>query len=339
MNLDIRKQNILLYIIDRYIQTGEPVSSKALCERLGVSSATIRNEMMRLEELGFLRQPHTSAGRVPTENAYRFYVDRMIGDVSLPENEKAEIDHLLSMPGAAMDTLLTKALGLLSDLTGCATISTMPDERASAIRDVSVVKAGGRMVLLIVYTSCGVVQNGLLKLDHEPSDDLLAVINRVAAETFEGVAVADVTPALIQTAVVSSGELMLELSPVMFALYELITKLRESGVLIEGQSNLLLGGAFDGEAARQLLSFLNAREHIYSLLTGDEDFNIVIGRESNQDAMENASVLTTKYKLGDTSLGSIGIVGPTRMDYARMIARLSYLADKISGALSHLIDE
>ena len=242
MELGARKLKILQAVIEAYIQTGEPVGSKALCELLdvSVSSATIRNEMASLSELGLLEQPHTSAGRIPTQFGYRLYINELMKPKPLSDEEMRYIDGYLSEYADDPDLLLEKAAEMLAEMTKYAAISTTPTNRDATIQRIQLVQTGPHTAMLVLTTSTGAVKSKLFRTNYLLNSDILRMFSNVLNEKMGSVHLLNVTPDFIKSTAFSIGELSLMMAPVFVALGQACREVLKTNVLLEGRTNLLL---------------------------------------------------------------------------------------------------
>lgn len=341
MEISERKLKILAAIVETYVRTGEPVGSKALCDALdcSVSSATIRNEMADLVELGLLEQPHTSAGRIPSHAGYRLYIDKLMAQKPLSEEEQRFIDGSLSASADDPEHLLEDASQILADMTRYAAVSTTPSDEEATVRHLQFVQTGRRTAMVVMMTSSGILKNKLFRCDYDLTPEILRIFHKVLNEKFSGIPVASITPAFIQTLAASMGEMTMLLPAVLVAVLEAAREAMEADIRLEGQYNLLFLPEFGMDSVRRLMEFLNRREQLIRLLEGQTgSTKVLVGPESDHPELYDSSIVVTRYSLGGKNAGAIGIIGPTRMDYAKMIAKLEYLASSVGTLLSEIMD-
>lgn len=336
MELAQRKKHIFCALVEEYIRTGEPVGSKYLASSAGISlsSATIRNEMAELAELGFLEQPHTSAGRVPTQQGLRLYVDKLMGSYSLSSEERNEFDELLSMVGSDISTILERAGGVLAEITGCAAVSTSPDDKASAIRRVEVVPAGSRSLLLVILTTSGIIKSRLCRIDENVTADMLSFFCRLIEDKFCGISIDKVTPELIDEVKGELYEYTYALSPVVDIIAD---EVRSAGseVFVGGAANLLARHEFDSEKVVKFMKILEHRDKLLQIIGDTGGVRVCIGDENGIPIMNNFALISAPYAFKGKPCGAVGIVGPSRLDYAKMVSSIEYF----SGVLSRLIND
>ncbi len=328
MQLSQRKEDILVTIIRSYIRSGEPVGSKALCEELrSVSSATIRNEMSELSELGYLDQPHTSAGRIPTDRAFRLYIDRLMPLRSLSEKEKRALNMLLPDDDIYGERGLRRALKSLADATHCVALLTT-ESAGILVHKVELIPMGQHTALLVLVTTTGSVHSRMLRFASPLTDALIRRFIGVVEDGLVGTEVSAVQPAMLQTLVAGAGEYALELTPLLSALTELIRETGESKLELAGQSNLLMYGEFSPMRVREILDMFTRDEMLSLLDMWHRDSGVILGGDTAYRALESSSIIVSRYKTDGRS-GYIGVIGPLRMDYEIMIPSINYLAGEL----------
>lgn len=338
MKSDDRRLKILEIVVDSFIKTGEPVGSKLIAELLGnaVSSATIRNDMATLERLGFLEQPHTSAGRVPTYLGYRMYINRLMVPEPLTEEEKHRIDDIVGQDDVSANAVLDNALNALAELTGCAAVSTNNLPQFSVITKVEIVPAGRRLYALLLITSAGDIRNKICRLEFDLSQEQLEFFENLVKQELLGMKVEDLTPATLQNLSMALGSYMLSLSPLLYAVYELSDEISRRHVDIKGERNLLKFSDFD---PGELINFINTRNEIGKILSGAFDgINVVFGKENDTFTITNSSLILSKYGTNH-SLGSFGVVGPIRLDYSKIIPYIQYFSESVSKMMDRMMEE
>lgn len=340
MELDARKQKILAAIAKHYIETGEPVGSKNLLNVLdfSVSSATIRNEMAALSEMGYLEQPHTSAGRIPSKKGFRFYLDRLIEFEPISENEMRLIDEVFKASDVEPQKLIENAGHLLADITNCAAIAATPSAEHSVISRIEILPVSSRTFLLLMVTSSGAMKNRICRSDFEISVDALQFFVRFINEKFKGVLLDDINTPFIQTLAVSMGQYSLLLTPLLYSLFELAKEISSGVVMLEGEANLLNHKELD-IIARDLLKLLSHPNEFLSLVPpSHEGVNVIIGSELSSPVLKDTSVLVTRYNIAGDLAGTIGIIGPTRLNYAKIIPHIEYFAKVLGRILKDNLD-
>lgn len=341
MELSERKQIILAAVVEQFIETGEPVGSKGLQATLGlsVSSATIRNEMSELAEMGYLEQPHTSAGRVPSQKGYRYYVDHLMNRREPDDYQRRQMEADISAGGADPQRLIEKAGEVLAQLTNCAAMSTMPKGEGVSIRRVEVVPVGGKTCMTLLLTSAGIIRSRVCRLDFELTASMLENFYNVVSSALLGRPVSEVGAVMLQTLAASLGSEALPMLPLIAAVAELARDADETDVMLEGQSNLLNHREYDGKVY-ELLEFLNKPQPLGHLISSSKnDLDVLIGKESLFRQLEDSSIILARYNIGLRESGAIGLIGPTRIDYARIIPSVEYLTGLLGRMLKKALEE
>ncbi len=344
--LSPRKQQVLASIVETFVASGEPVGSKSLAERLGVSSATIRNEMAALSQMGYLEQPHTSAGRVPSQRGYRMYVDRLMGDLSISPEEQLQLDRMLMLDAYDPEKLLENVSRVLASITHLAALSTMPTGGGAVIRGVQFVQTGRRTAMAILMISTGAMKTRMFKCDFDLTPEMMRIFFRVLNERLAGKPLEAVTPAFVQSLALSLGDLAILMSSALMAVLEMAKNATEADIRLNGQMNLLFYPEFDSGGARRVMDFLESRQELCRLLFSDEGkttaqghVRVMIGTESHRAELQDSSVIIARYDIDGRPAGAIGILGPTRMDYRSLVAHLDYLAFSVGRMLTDLMRE
>ncbi len=342
MELGKRKEMILAAVVEHYINTGEPIGSKMLMQTLpiSVSSATIRNEMSELAEMGLLEQPHTSAGRIPSQLGYRYYVDYLMDTTELTPQEMLLIKTELERSAGDPDKLLGKAGEILAKMTGCAAVATTPTDEEAVIKHIEIVPVGRRIAMIVMMTSSGIIKNGICKLDTELTNDMVRIFYDISADCFVGRPVSDVGTVMIQTLVASLGENALSMSPLFVVLADIAAQAMQAEIRLEGEQNLLHHREYDGDIY-DMMQFFDEREKLERAISdmGHGALSVKIGKENGYRQLENSSMIIAKYNIGGHEGGSIGIIGPTRLDYAKLIPSIEYLTDLVGKILTDTLEE
>lgn len=340
MELSPRQDRVLASVVAGYSRTGEPVGSKAVAEELGVSSATVRNEMAGLIGLGLLEQPHTSAGRVPSQRGYREYIDRLMPPQPLEESEKRALDSLLAGSAYDPETLLSRGAQLLAGATRCAAAATTPSGARASVKAVQFVQTARRTAMLILLSSAGTMKTRVFRCGFDLTPELTRLYFRVFNEKVTGRGVADITPGFAQSMAASLGEMYVLLGPPLQALLEAARDTAEARVLLSGQMNLLFYPELGQRGVRRVLGFLESREDLLRLLGARPGrVKVLIGRESGRPELEDISLAVAGYAVNGQDAGSMAAVGPVRMDYPRLTAVLEYLSGQVGHMLTMLSQE
>ena len=343
MELDARKLGILKAIIDEYIMSASPVGSRAISkhEEFNLSSATIRNEMSDLEELGYLEQPHTSAGRIPSDKAYRLYVDQMMQRAALSDDEiKLIRDHL----GAKLDeveSVMKQTAQALSAVTNYTAMVMPPILAANRLRHIQLVPLREGRALVVIVTTAGFARDAIIRVPEEIRSDELERISRLLTERFYDCRMDHIGE---QIAAEMSGELY-ERRAFLCSVVEAIERKmapESPNVQLSGATNMLHYPEYsDMNKAKNFLAAVEGRNLLYEMLkrTSKLEFSITIGNENQDEMFKDCSIVTATYQIGDEPLGSFGIIGPTRMNYGKVISVLEYMRRSLSEMLSSDQDE
>lgn len=334
LSLSDRKRRILKAIIDEYIENAEPVGSKVIAarSRLSVSPATIRNEMSELEELGYLEQPHISAGRVPSTAGYRLYVNELMQTPALSVREAEAINSALGTQMRELEKMLRDFGSLVSRLTNYTTYTLTTRASSETVRKFDVFLIDPQTAICVIVTSSGLLKNKQLKLPCRTDEDSILRVARICNMFFTERTLDDISLSLIRRAATEAGELSsLVMSIAEFA-GDILSENREGDVYIDGISRILSHPEYrDPEKAQELLSYLTDKEELirhtrkhYGDSGETSPIRFSIGTENSDEPLRDAGIVYGSYDLGKNLQGVIGIVGPTRMDYAKVAANLNY---------------
>lgn len=337
MDLTERKKKILRAIIESYIQTAEPVGSKAIAAsmRLELSAATIRNEMADLEELGLLEKPHTSAGRIPSSRGYRLYVNELMEAHRLSQQETERINHALQMKMQELDRVIDQAGQIISHLTNYPSFALTVGRGRVTIRRFDLLMVERNAFIVVAMTDTNVVRNRLFRLPSDLNEAQLVMLNTLLNSTFTGLTLTEITPELMRVAAHAAGEAYGLISLVVSFSMEVLESLERRSVYTSGLAHLLEQPEYQSlERAQSLMSYLSEGSDPNRFPTPQNELiNILIGSENVEEALKDTSVVMASYDIGDGMKGLIGLVGPTRMDYAKLTARLAYFAERLSRLL------
>ena len=336
-----RKLKILAAIIDIYVKTGEPVSSKALCNLpdFSFSSATIRNEMAELTELGYLEQPHTSAGRIPSHLGYRLYINQLMDKKNISTKSKKIIDNSLVEHCDNPENLLNEAANLLASLTNMAVIQAALFSKLDTIKELQFVQTGSHTGLVLLITSSGVVKNRFFRCNYTLSEEVLEECTKIFNSEFINIPLVNINENFIKKVADKYSEILSLINPILTSIFLAIKDIIKLDVKLEGQSNLLLFPDFDFNSIINISNFLNKGNNITNFITSlpDNNTKVVIGKETPFEQLSDSSIVITNYTVGGKTRGIIGTIGPVRMDYSDTIANLEYIASSISEILSGLL--
>lgn len=332
--LDERKRRILAAVVDAYITTGEPVGSKAVAALpdIRVSPATIRNDMAMLEQLGYLEQPHTSAGRIPTYSGYRLYIDELMNEKALSEEEKLLLDSCLDVDVPTADALIESASKALAELTHCATVVKNVAPKFSVITKVELIPTGRRMYVLLMVTSSGNIKNKVCRLEFDLTNEQIEFFSRYMAENLQGVSIEDLDGDTIDRLVSAMGAYMVTLAPLLQGVCELAEGFKDNEIKLQGEKNLLTRQDINSD---QIVRFFENKNKVVKNMLDDSfgDLQVLFG-EDGGFIIENSSMIVSKIKKDGKTAGSLGVIGPMRLDYAKIIPYLEYLTDRITDIIS-----
>ncbi len=336
--LSERKKRILKAIVDAHIVDGEPVGSKYLMqdEHLNVSSATIRNEMAELEAMGYLEQPHTSAGRVPSELGYRFYVDTLIESYAMTTSEITEINKLLKSKMNELDQILLAASKLAGNLTNYTSFVIKPKANLVKIKRFDVIYVDRHSLLLVMISDNGAVLTKRLSIDinvtQMTASDLAMALNDNIADKCAD----EITLPIIVELENAMGDKASIVNPIIKIIYESMNELDRGDLKISGMDRLLQYPEYSNkDQLRELLGAFEKKEDILELVSEHEDgVNVVIGSESSVKVMNNSALVFKPVVRDGKTLGAIGIIGPRRMDYAKVVATIEGLAGNVESILN-----
>ena len=335
MELTERKKKVLRSVVDLYIRTAEPVGSKAITDLpdMKYSSATIRNEMADLTTMGYLEQPHTSAGRIPSAAGYRLYVDELMADYRLSIDETKSINLAIDEKMQRVDKLVEKVAKLVSQATDLPAISMASRQGDATVKRFELIEAGAGSFILVVMLSNDEVVNKLIKLPLHVTENDLKVLSALLNATMAELSVDEFTPGLMDRVMRSAGAAA-SLVPIIV---EFTTDtLRRSGsanMAVAGQMRLLSHPEYRNiDKAQKVISGLDEESlsNLPAVMQGAKGTRVLVGPENVAEELKDTSVVMTKFDIGDGMQGMIGVVGPTRMDYAKVTARLSYFAESLS---------
>ena len=341
MELSGRKEQILSAVVERFITTGEPVGSKLLAAMLplSVSPATIRNEMAYLSEKGYLDQPHTSAGRIPSDKGYRYYIDRLLQNYAPSEADMFRILSRIDHSEGDSNEILAQICEILAELTGCAAAASSPDPEGSRIKSARLVPVGKRNVMVLVATDAGALKSRIARLEREPNYETTELFYNVVSAHFTDVPADGITTAGIQSAAASLGEKALELMPLLVSFYECASAASQATVTVRGQSNLLRIPELRA-CASEIIELLNDGEAAQRLLqiASDAPVELSIGAENEFGCLRGATIIRASYRPGEGRGGTVAVIGPTKSDYPRIIPLVKYISGVAGAVLGELGD-
>ena len=344
MDMNERKLKILEAIIRDYIETGDPVGSRTISKKydLGISSATIRNEMADLEELGLIIQPHTSAGRIPSDKGYRLYVDGMMKRPQItPEVEKV-IVNLIKEKITRIDSLVEETAKLVAMLTNCTTIAMTPPISQVRIKHIQLVPIDDYSVACVVVTDTNSVKNHVIDTPKAIDFNMCMALTNILNEKLKGSSLSQISVDQIRTSI---EEKMKEYGDIASSVLEAIdSTLKQEDtpeIYIRGTNNILdFNGLHDKDKTRELFKLLEEKPYLTKLLDQSKPNTITvkIGEENILTPMKDYSVVTTSYSIGEHTIGNLGIIGPTRMNYDQVVSVLEYVSYHITNMLKDFND-
>ncbi|MBV7273034.1 heat-inducible transcriptional repressor HrcA [Clostridium thailandense] len=342
MEMDERKIRILQAIINDYISTAEPVGSRTIAKKydLGISSATIRNEMADLEEMGYLEQPHSSAGRKPSNKGYRLYVDKLMKIHELtPEEEYIIKNQILVNALFEVNTIIKHTTMLLSELTNLTSIVKTPSVSKSYIKYIQLVSIDSSNILLVIITDSGIIKNNVIRVGKVVSADVLARLSNILNARLK-----NLNCEQINLEVINNLKRDLEghediFNAIIPVLHESLSNNDSSEIYMEGTTNIFNYPEYkDIDKAREFLSLLDNKSKVSGLLNNSSNISIKIGAENFTEGAEDCSVISAVYNVKDRPIGEIGVIGPTRMPYSKVIPVLANVVRELNFILTNLYD-
>ncbi len=337
MDLSERKLRILQAIIDDFIHSAEPVGSRTLSKKynLGISPATIRNEMSDLEELGYIKQPHTSAGRIPSDKAYRLYVDRLMDKYVLNDQQKMIIGKKIMDNLVELDSTIEHASKILSNLTNLTSFAITPKNDENILKYIKLVQVDQNSLMLMIVTEAGNVNNTLLKIDNPYTEENLNVLSKVLTYNYKGKTLSTITKMEIirdfEEDIETMGRIMKNVMPNFLSTLENMLNVH---LYMDGLTNIFsLPEYYNIEKAKEFLEMLNQKEHLTEVLMNrDSGVVITIGQENPDTEMKDCSLITATYSINGQTVGKLGVIGPTRMKYSKITSIIEYMTDNLSNA-------
>ena len=338
MELTDRQKKVLRSVVDLYIRTAEPVGSKAITGRpdMKFSSATIRNEMAELTNMGLLEQPHTSAGRVPSAAGYRFYVDELMSDYRLSMDETKSINNAIEEKMQRVDKMVENVAKLVSQATDLPAISVASQRGSFTVKRFDLILAGEGDIILVVMLSNDQVVNKLIKLPVSVSETDLKLLSAVLNATMTDIPLDGYTAELMDKVMRSAGAASSLVPVIVDFTTEALRHQNSTDVSVAGQMKLLGQPEYrDVDKAQKVLTSLDsldekALSNLPAVLQDGNGTKVLVGPENVAKELKDTSVVMTKFDIGEGMQAMIGVVGPTRMDYAKVTARLSYFAESLS---------
>ncbi len=331
--LNDRKKQILQAVIEEYINTAEPVSSGTLVEKYGLdfSSATIRNEMADLEKEGYLEKPHTSAGRIPSVKGYRFYVDELLNDENISLDEIQYIKTQLETKVNEMEDLTKITTNTISDITHYATVAIGPNSSNNLIKDIKFILLGERMLMAVILTENGAIKETIIKYDEDINQNQVDGLNYTFNNKLRGKPLEKIDKPMEEYILSTMSDQVNVIKPIIGQLNKAIEE--SDKIYLKGANNVFDFPEFEKiDTARNFLSILDTKEQMLEVLNSGfaKDINVYIGEENEKEELKDLSIVTFKHTVAGKDLGTIGIIGPKRMNYSKVISIMKYISKKLN---------
>lgn len=331
--LDDRKKKVLQAIVEEYINTAEPVSSNALISKYGLecSSATIRNEMADLEKKGLLDKMHTSSGRVPSAKGYRYYVDELLKDDNISLEEVKYISDKLETKVNEIEDLTKITANTISEITHYTTVTIGPKTDEQIIKEIKFVLLGSRMILAVIMTDTGMVKETIIKFDEDVNEKQVETINYMFNNKLKGKPIETINQPLEEYLYNEMKGMVGVIKPIITQIKKVLFEKNE--IHLQGARKELDLPEFNSlQVAKNFMNILDEKELIADMLNSGfaEDINVYIGGEDEKEQLKDFSVVTFKHKIGNKDMGTIGIIGPKRMDYSKVISVMKYISKKLN---------
>lgn len=339
--LDERKLRVLHAIINSYISSAEPIGSRTISKKydLGVSSATIRNEMSDLEDLGYLNKPYTSAGRVPSDKAYRLYVDMLLKDSKtlIDMRKKQEIKKTLLKEAVEIDSLIENSTKILSKLTNYTALAIAPQFERSTLKHIQLIPIDEYEILVVIVSDSGIVKNTIFRIDNQIPDDQLNIISNFLNGKLKGLTIEEIGNEIDTVVFKEMYEYKNIIESIIPVINQSLEEVENVEVFADGVTNIFNFPEYsDVTKARSFLSFIEDKNLVVDIMLKNtlDDFEITIGGENSIDEIKDCSLITATYKLDGNTIGKIGVIGPTRMDYFKVINAVNLLAMNLNEIMS-----
>ena len=342
VQIDLRKKKILQAIVDEYINTAEPVGSRYIARKheLGLSSATIRNEMADLEEMGYLAQPHTSSGRIPSDKGYRLYVDDIMKTRELSMEEINAVTVELGIKIGEINQLLQRASTVMSKLTKYTTLSMTSSFDESIIKTVRIVQIEERKLIVILITNADAVKNAIAYLPCEVDRETILRLSDVFHERLRGKGVESLNESVVKEITDETGANADVVIEIFEAVLDCFRQMANSEIMFDGATNILSFPEFrDINKARGFLELLEEKKNIANVvneLSRKDNIKVLIGDENPIEEIKNCSIVSTAYGEGNIVFGTIGVIGPKRMEYSKVVSALKYINKIVSREIEKL---
>jgi len=339
MTLDLRKQQVLEAIVECHIETAEPVSSRSIARKynLGVSPATIRNEMADLEEIGLIKQPHTSAGRVPSQKGYRYYVDKLMKKAELTPREEKTIRAIFAKKVKVLADLIQCTLKAVTELTDYLVFLSGPYFENDVLKKIKIVQLMPGKALLVIMAETGWVHSKAMDLSSDIGTDDLAYIELVLNRYFQGLTFKQITRTVLNAVYNELIKYRKTINNILEIMEMVLQEEMKENLYLGGTNRILKQPEYsDIEEVRNLMNFIEKEENLRMILQDADPYKVTvkIGEEIKSEQASKYSAVTAVYKLGGNIMGVLGLLGPMRMDYARAMTVVEHMTDALSEALS-----
>lgn len=333
--LDERKLKVLNAIINSYIISAEPIGSRTISKKydLGVSSATIRNEMSDLEDLGYLNKPYTSSGRVPSDKAYRLYVDTLINQIksknSLNNNIRIKVKKHLLKEVREIDQLIQNAAKILSGITSYTALALAPQFKQSTLRHIQLISIDNNKVLVVIVSDSGMVKNTIFRVENKVSEEQLSIISNFLNDKLKGLTLEEMSNEIDTVVFKEIYEFKNIIKNIIPIINQSMEEMESVELYADGITNIFNFPEYSDLAkAKTFLSFIEDKDSVANMMLNNtfKDFEISIGNENICEEIKDCSLITATYKLNGKTIGKIGVIGPTRMDYITVISAVKLLS-------------
>ena len=330
--LEERKKKVLQAIVEEYINTAEPVSSNAITNNYGLnfSSATIRNEMAELEKSGFLDKPHTSSGRVPSEKGYRYYVDELLKDDNISLEEIKYISSKLETKVNEIEELTQITANTISEITHYTAVSIGPKPATQIIEEIKFILLGNRMLMAVIMTDTGMIRETIIKFDEDINQKQVDTINYMFNNKLRGQSIEIINRPFEEYLFDEMKYSVKVIKPIVEQIKKVL--IEDEKIYLEGANKAFELPEFNSlEVAKNFVNVLDTKEIIADMLNSGiaKDINVYIGKENEKEELKDFSIVTFKHKVGNKDLGTIGIIGPKRMNYSKVISVMKYINKKL----------
>ncbi|AKL95806.1 heat-inducible transcription repressor HrcA [Clostridium aceticum] len=338
MDLNNRKIKILQAIIHDYIQTAEPVGSRTLSKKysLGVSPATIRNEMSDLEELGYLMQPHTSAGRIPSDKGYRLYVDNLMEIKMVADLQRKNIQNNLLKKFGEVEQLLQYSSKIISQLTNYTSAVLTPQIKENKIKHVQLVPIDQQNIIAVMVTDTGIIKNPLVSVKEGIQHDQLEKVSNLLNQKLQGMTINDIENQMLELLRTELSEFNSIIESVVPKIFSALDRIEDAELFLSGTTNIFNFPEFnDVFKAKSFLTMLEEKQTISNIISAsrEDGINISIGSENIYQEAKECSLVTATYKIDGVIVGRLSVIGPTRMDYSNVVGVMNQISQYINELL------